>query len=64
MSGKSETSSNRGGCREGAGRPPATLKGLLRTLPPANAGKLRRDIRRSALRMLISWARAELREVE
>jgi hypothetical protein len=31
-------------------------------MPPAKAAKFRREIRRSALRLLIEWARAELRQ--
>jgi hypothetical protein len=50
----------RGGRREGAGAHPTTLQGMLKRLPPAQAQKIRREIRATALRMLISWARGEL----
>lgn len=50
----------RGGRREGAGARPTTLKGLLKRLPPEQAQKIRQEIRATALRMLISWARTEL----
>jgi hypothetical protein len=33
---------------------------MLKRLPPAQAQKIRREIRATALRMLISWARGEL----
>ncbi len=56
--------STRGGRREGAGAHPTTLKGLLKRLPPAQAEKIRQEIRRSALRMLIIWARTELGALE
>jgi hypothetical protein len=51
-----------GGRREGAGRPPETLEGLLKRLPTTDREKFRRDLRRQALRLVIRWARAELRE--
>jgi hypothetical protein len=60
MSSEQQTRSTRGGRREGAGAHPTTLKGMLKRLPPAQAQKIRREIRRDALRMLISWARGEL----
>jgi hypothetical protein len=64
MSGESQTGSKRGWRRESTGRAPTTLKGLLKTFPPAKAEKLRRDIRRSVLRLLIKWTRTELRQVD
>jgi hypothetical protein len=51
-----------GGRREGAGRPPCTIEGLLKTMLPVEAAKIRHEIRRYALRLLIRWARAELIE--
>jgi hypothetical protein len=57
-----EIPSGRGGKREGAGRRPYTIKGLLKRLPPANAEKVRRELRRYALRLVIDWARGELRQ--
>ncbi len=59
---ESKAPSTRGGSREGAGCPPSTIDGLLKKMPPAKAAKFRREIRRSALRLLIEWARAELRQ--
>lgn len=62
MSGGSQTAPTRGGRRDGAGRPPNTLEGLLKRLSTADAAKFRRDLRRLALRLLINWARGELRQ--
>jgi len=56
--------STRGGHREGAGRPPYTVEGLMKKMSPVEAAKFREQCRRYALRLLIRWARAELREVE
>jgi len=56
--------SNHGGRRDGAGRPPHTIKGLLRKMSPAETAKFRHELRRYALRLLIDGARAELRGVK
>jgi hypothetical protein len=55
--------SKHGGRRTGAGRKPSTLEGLLKRSSPKQAGRLRREIRRSALELLIDWARKELRQI-
>ena len=64
MSDGSKIRSGRGGRREGAGCRPSTLEGMLKRLPSGKAEKLRREIRREALRLLIDFARAELRQVK
>ena len=55
------TTSNRGGRRIGAGRKPFTLEGLIKRSSPQQAERLRKDVRRMALELLIEWARGELR---
>jgi hypothetical protein len=66
MSSERQTASKHGhgGPREGAGRTPYTIEGLLKKMTPAEAAKFRDQLRRYALRLLIRRARAELREAE
>jgi len=52
-----------GGHRTGAGRKPSTVEGLLKQLSPGKAERFRRDIKRSALRLLIDLAHKELRRL-
>jgi hypothetical protein len=63
MSVLSKTGSGRGGARVGAGAKPSTLEGLLKRSSPRRAEILRRDIRRTALELLMDWGRAELRRL-
>jgi hypothetical protein len=64
VSGASQTASGRGGAREGAGRKPYKIEGLLKKMSPVEAAKFREQCRRYGLRLLLRWARAELREAE
>ncbi|MGA2979221.1 MAG: hypothetical protein ABSD76_06485 [Terriglobales bacterium] len=62
METETEKRDGRGGRREGAGRPPYTIEGLMKKMSPVEAAKFREECRRYALRLLIRWARAELLE--
>jgi hypothetical protein len=62
MSDEPETAPTHGGRRDGAGRPPYTIEGLMKKMSPVEAAKFREECRRYALRLLIRWARAELVE--
>jgi hypothetical protein len=58
---------SRGGKREGAGKKPSTVKGLVRQLSrlsPQRAEKLQRDMQILALETLVEWARNELRRLK
>jgi hypothetical protein len=58
-----QASTKHGARRPGAGAKPSTVEGLLKRSSPKQAERLRRDIRRSALELLIDWARNELRRL-
>jgi hypothetical protein len=64
MSDMPETRSCHGGLREGAGRKPYTVEGLMKKMSPVEAAKFQEQCRRYGLRLLIRWARAELSEPE
>jgi hypothetical protein len=64
MSDTPETTSGKGGRREGSGRPPYTVEGLMKKMSPVEAAKFQEECRRYGLRLLIRWARAELRGLE
>jgi hypothetical protein len=61
---ESKTDEGHGGRRDGAGRRPFTIEGILKKMSPAEAGKFRSEMQRYALRLLIDRARGELRQVE